>query len=79
MASDGRDAAAVKRYRVATFYDADGRPRRSKVRAYLRDYNEAWDNCIVYDVDAKSGPEAKRLAQSMRYEHEKANWVEAHL
>ncbi len=42
-------------FKVATFCDGAGKP----VRCYTRYYNSAWEGCVVFDVEATSGTEAK--------------------
>ncbi len=61
--------------KVATFYEPrDNRqPKISHIRAYTVTYNPSWKGCIVYDIDTKSGEEAKRQARSLRYNHELQN------
>lgn len=53
--------------KVATFFHGDAEdPKISKVMAYTSWYNPSWEGCVVYDVEAKNGTEAKRVAREMR-------------
>lgn len=58
-----------KTFRVATFVHE--RANGTKwFTAYTRMYNEAWDDCVMYEVEAASGAEAKAIANKMRKEAE---------
>lgn len=61
--------AKAHRYWVGTF--PGSRPGR-KPHAYLRDYNPAWEGCVVYSVLARNGQEAKRAAIEARAARDKA-------
>ena len=58
-----------KTFRVATFarLTATG---KVAVNAYTYWFNESWDGCIVYEIDAINGTEAKRIAIQKRKDHE---------
>ena len=60
----------MKMFKVATFFNPEHRSG-CKITAYLRDYNAAWDGCIEYDVEARNGRDAKMLARTARFEHER--------
>ena len=62
----------MKPFKVATFYNAKpGKPpTASKINAYTLWYNPAWPGCIVYEVDAANGADAKRQAVRRRLGHE---------
>lgn len=51
-------------YRVGTFYHGT---HKSHIAAYVRDYHSAWKGCVVYQVTASSGAEAKRIAIDRRW------------
>lgn len=59
-------------FEIGTFVDRDReRPiKKSHVRAYSTWFNPEWDGCLVYNVEAGSGKEAKRIAILQRVEHE---------
>jgi len=63
------DTTGLREFRVYTF--AHARPgkhlRRSDIRAYTTWANESWDGCVVYNVFAENGTEAKRKAREMRW------------
>lgn len=60
----------VRRYRVATFWHGD-MGRTGRATGYLRVYNPSWEGCIIYDVEAKTGREAVRIATAMRAQKER--------
>lgn len=66
----------MKRFTVGTFFHASElRGRRltaSRINAYTSMFNPNWDGCIVYEIEAASGAEAKRIAVQRRLEHERA-------
>ena len=65
-------------YRVGTFCEAGkrrGPPKASWINAYTLTFNEAWPGCIVYEVEASDGTEAKRIATKLRLEHERAQYT----
>jgi hypothetical protein len=55
------------RYRVATFVEYRG-GRKPRFSALLRDYNSQWDGCLIIEVEAQSGIEAKKKAIAVRRE-----------
>lgn len=60
--------------KVATFFHGDyADPKISKIMAYTSWYNPAWSGCVMYDVEAKNGTEAKRKARQLRLEDLKEN------
>lgn len=72
----GGGVSVLRTFRVATFYDVGpGRPVKSRVRTYTRDYNPQWEGCIVYDVLATSAKEARAEAVQGRLDHELARWL----
>lgn len=56
-------------YRVGTFYNPEHRSG-CRVTAYTRDYNPTWSGCVVYEIFAISGKNAKIAAIEMRKQHE---------
>jgi hypothetical protein len=63
----------LKKFRVATFFTlptSSPEPKISHIRAYIRDYNPGWDDCILYDVMAINGAAAKYEACQQRLAHE---------
>lgn len=52
-------------YRVGTFVHPRG-GKKALIMAYLRDFSPQWQGCVVYDVEASSGKEAKWLACGLR-------------
>lgn len=68
----------MRTYKVYTFWHPDLRDRPSCwcVLAYLRDANSDQPGCIVYDIEARSGVVAKKLARQLRYEHEMGTTIE---
>jgi hypothetical protein len=52
-------------YSVATFCSREG-GRKPKFSAYTLWYNPEWDGCVMIDVMASSGAEAKRKAIAER-------------
>ena len=67
------------RFKVATYFEPRGEPKKAHVRAYTRDYHPSWEGYMLFEVEAASGKEAKRKAIALRVEHETQNWIEAHL
>lgn len=57
-----------RRFRVATFWYDDV---IGKVLCYTREHL-ADKNAVVFDVEATSGREAKKIAHRLRHEHEAA-------
>lgn len=61
--------------RVATFL-LDTPPRlplkKSRVIGYILWYNPEWAGCVIYEVEAKNGTEAKKLAAGLRAAAENA-------
>lgn len=56
-------------YAVATFYHPETAKdpfAKRTVSAYLRDYSTTWPGCMVFQVAAASGREAKRIAVERR-------------
>jgi len=61
----------MKTFRVAT-YAHKSKTGRLFVNAYTRTYSEDWHGCVVYDVLANSGSDAKKEAIRRRMESESA-------
>lgn len=61
--------------RVATFFDQrlphGTFPRLRHVSAYTLWYNPEWPGCIIYNVVAPNGKEARKLARRLRLNHER--------
>ena len=60
----------MKTFRVYT-YCAPRETRRSKVSAYTLWASPSWTGCRVYEIEAASGVEAKRIAVDRRLEDER--------
>lgn len=56
----------MKTFRVATFVHQRGEGRRPLYNAYTRWFNESWNGCAVFDVEAVDGKEAKKKAIELR-------------
>ena len=65
----------MKTHKVATFFHArpgdEDRPMLRDISAYTLWYSTSWGGCVVYDINAESGAEAKKIARKRRLEHEK--------
>lgn len=65
----------MRTFTVGTFVDLPAPGRElciSRISAYTRDYNRAWDGCVEYTIEANSGSHAKELARAKRLEEERA-------
>lgn len=62
----------MRTIRVGTFYSPGDKLIASHIRAYTVYYDPEWEGCIVYDVEAESGKEAKAIAVQMRLRDEQA-------
>jgi hypothetical protein len=51
----------TRRYLVAVFDHYEG-PRSHRPNAYLRDWQPGWKGLCLHEVDADTGPRAKRIA-----------------
>lgn len=56
--------------KVGTFCDK-GETRVSKIQAYTLTYNVSWTGGKEYEVEAKNGTEAKKIAKQLRLEDER--------
>lgn len=63
----------AREYQVATFIE----PGTHTVRAYVQRFGYWWDGLVIYDVEADSTEEAKRMARKLRLEHERTRAVTA--
>lgn len=59
----------MKEIKVATFC-GPGEKCVSYVNAYTYYYHTDWNNCVIFNVQAKNGIEAKKIAKRLRIEHE---------
>lgn len=60
----------MKTFKVATFYHGDDL-RRSHIATYTRDFHPDWFGCVVYDVEAGSVHEARKIAVERRLGEER--------
>lgn len=58
-----------KTFKVATFARLTAAGNIA-VKAYIYWFNESWDGCIVYEIDATNRTEAKKIAIQKRKDHE---------
>jgi len=56
----------MKKYTVATFYQKTEPLKLKSINAYLRDYNPTWPGCLIFEIEAESGGEAKKAAVAQR-------------
>lgn len=61
--------SAKRTIKVFTFWE-DRFPRKPRCTAYTMWANEQWPGCRVYEVEATSGAEAKKIAIALRRQHE---------
>lgn len=63
-------------HKVATFFNPrkpGDKPKLSRISAYTRMYNSSWPGCIVYNVEADTGDQAKIIAARQRLAHEEGS------
>lgn len=60
----------MKKFLVGTFYSDGYDGDRKGATGYTRYYNKNWPGCIEYEIEAKSGREAVKIACKMRKERE---------
>lgn len=46
--------------------------RKSNISAYTRWANPSWPGCVVFDIEAETSAEAKKLAIARRFAEEQA-------
>ena len=61
----------MKKYRVGTFWHPH-LGKRGRASAYTMWFSEAWPSCIIMEIEATSGAEAKKIAIKRRTEMERA-------
>lgn len=69
----------MKTFRVGTFYYEGDSLCVSNIYAYTKCFDERWNYCIVYPVEAETGKQAKCIAREIRLKHERIKrWKKRH-
>ena len=59
----------MKVYRVGSFWNPE-LGKRGRATAYTMWFDEQWSGCIIHEIEAESGAEAKKIAIKLRTEME---------